>query len=48
MLKLYSCLVSADYESSDKKVNETKLLCRPQFLEFLVRVASEKWCYAPI
>lgn len=53
MLKLYATLAAADEESpkkegiASKKTEEkmpNKLISRPQFLEFLVRLAIEKWC----
>jgi hypothetical protein len=31
----------------DKKDGTNKLISRPQFLEFLVRLAIEKWCFNP-
>ena len=52
---MYSCLSAGDDEGEkkqnegNKKANENvKLFCRPQFLEFLIRLALQKWCIAPI
>lgn len=50
MLKLYACLSAGDDDKvkNEKKVDEkTRLISRPQFLEFLVRLGIEKWCYNP-
>lgn len=52
MLKLYACLsVGEDSEKpkkdGDKKTDNNKLISRPQFLQFLVRLAIEKWCFNP-
>ncbi len=47
MLKLYACLAPEEGEEKVKKDSSVKLLCRPQFLEFLVRLAIEKWCFNP-
>lgn len=41
MLKLVACLVSEDKKKQDKP---DKFVNRPQFSEFLVRLAQEKWC----
>jgi hypothetical protein len=45
MLKLITCLTADDKkkEKTDKEKPD-KLVNRPQFLEFLVRLAQEKWC----
>jgi hypothetical protein len=53
MLKLYACLSAGEEneklkKEADKKGDgNNKLISRPQFLEFLVRLAIEKWCFNP-
>lgn len=45
MLKLYACLMGTEEKSKDKAAEKPdKLVNRPQFLEFIVRLAQEKWC----
>ena len=45
MLKLYACLMGGEEKLKDKAAEKPdKLVNRPQFMEFLVRLAQEKWC----
>jgi hypothetical protein len=45
MLKLYTCLMGGDDDKNKKAAEKSnKFVNRPQFLEFLIRLAQEKWC----
>lgn len=45
MLKLYACLMGGEEKPKDKAAEKPdRLVNRPQFMEFLVRLAQEKWC----